>query len=210
MYTPRRAKRTARTKIQELMAALTAQAMPSTTSPRIHATTPSTTLSATQTPKNTAACCTGVTAGRMPTSGAESSSASVLARYSRCPSSRPRRAAARGRPRGRGASLSHRGTSSGAARRSVGVGATPTWEVRRSARWRVGIVAVAAPLGDGPVPITSAPASHRPFGFVLSAGRDDRGVYLALVAYGERHPRPGTRSVYERAHKRLHGRYPDQ
>ena len=27
---------------------------------------------------------------------------------------------------------------------------------------------------------------------------------------GERHPRRGTRSVYERAHKRLHGRYPDQ
>ncbi len=60
------------------------------------------------------------------------------------------------------------------------------------------------------VPISSAPASQRPFGFVFSGGRDDRGTYLALVAFGERHPRPGTRSVYERAHKRLHGRYPDQ
>lgn len=60
------------------------------------------------------------------------------------------------------------------------------------------------------VPMTRARASQQPFGFVLSAGRDDRGLYLALVAYGERHPRPGTRSVYERAHKRLHGRYPDQ
>jgi len=60
------------------------------------------------------------------------------------------------------------------------------------------------------VPITEAPASDRPFGFVLSPGRDASGPYLALVAYGERHPAPGTRSVYERAHKRLHGRYPDQ
>jgi len=33
---------------------------------------------------------------------------------------------------------------------------------------------------------------------------------LALVAFGDRHPAPGTRSVYERAHKRLHGRYQDQ
>lgn len=60
------------------------------------------------------------------------------------------------------------------------------------------------------VPISAAAPSQRPFGFVFSAGRDDAGVYLALVAFGERHPRPGTRSVYERAHKRLHGRYPDQ
>jgi hypothetical protein len=60
------------------------------------------------------------------------------------------------------------------------------------------------------VPISRAPASQRPFGFVFSPGRDDHGAYLAFVAFGERHPRPGTRSVYERAHKRLHGRYPDQ
>jgi hypothetical protein len=60
------------------------------------------------------------------------------------------------------------------------------------------------------VPITDAPPSQRPFGFVLSPGRDQQGVYLALVAFGERHPRRGTRSVYERAHKRLHGRYQDQ
>jgi hypothetical protein len=31
-----------------------------------------------------------------------------------------------------------------------------------------------------------------------------------FVAFGERHPQPGTRSVYERAHKQLHGRYPDE
>jgi hypothetical protein len=60
------------------------------------------------------------------------------------------------------------------------------------------------------VPISTAPASQRPLGFVFSPGRDDRGTYLAFVSFGERHPRPGTRSVYERAHKRLHGRHPDQ
>ncbi len=60
------------------------------------------------------------------------------------------------------------------------------------------------------VPIAHAPPSQRPFGFVLSPGESDRGPYLALVAFGERHPRAGVRSVYERAHKRLHGRYPDQ
>jgi len=31
-----------------------------------------------------------------------------------------------------------------------------------------------------------------------------------MLAFGERHPEPGSRSVYERAHKRLHGRYPDE
>jgi hypothetical protein len=60
------------------------------------------------------------------------------------------------------------------------------------------------------VPISNAAASQWPFGFVFSPGRDDQGIYLAFVAFGERHPRLGTRSVYERAHKRLHGRYPDQ
>ena len=60
------------------------------------------------------------------------------------------------------------------------------------------------------VPISADPASQRPFGFVFSPGRDHRGVYLTFVSFGERHPRPGTRSVYERAHKRLNGRYPDQ
>jgi hypothetical protein len=59
------------------------------------------------------------------------------------------------------------------------------------------------------VPIRAAPPSERPYGFVLSPHADD-GVYLAIVAFGERHPPKGTRSVYERAHKRLHGHYPDQ
>lgn len=61
------------------------------------------------------------------------------------------------------------------------------------------------------VPIGDRPASERPFGFVLSAEKDQRGTYLELVAFGERHPDlAATRSVYERAHKRLHGRYPEQ
>jgi hypothetical protein len=57
------------------------------------------------------------------------------------------------------------------------------------------------------VPIREGAPSERPFGMVFSP---ELGPTLVLVAYGERHPRPGTRSVYERAHKRLHGRYPDQ
>jgi len=60
------------------------------------------------------------------------------------------------------------------------------------------------------VPIGDAPASARPSAFVFSPARRGEEVYLRLVAFGERHPPAGTRSVYERAHKRLHGRYPDQ
>ncbi len=60
------------------------------------------------------------------------------------------------------------------------------------------------------VPISAEPASQRPYGFVFSVGADDGGQYLALIAFGERHPPSGTRAVYERAHKRVHGLYPDQ
>lgn len=60
------------------------------------------------------------------------------------------------------------------------------------------------------VPITEGPPSERPFGFVFAPARDGRGLFLTLVAYGERHPPAGTRSVYERAHRRLHGRYQDE
>jgi hypothetical protein len=60
------------------------------------------------------------------------------------------------------------------------------------------------------VPVNAEGASARPFGFVFAPARGEDGPHLELVAYGERHPRKGTRSVYERAHKRLHGRYPDQ
>lgn len=54
------------------------------------------------------------------------------------------------------------------------------------------------------------PPSERPFGFVFRPGRGNGRLILDLLAFGERHPQPGSRSVYERAHKRLHGRYPDQ
>ncbi len=60
------------------------------------------------------------------------------------------------------------------------------------------------------MPIRDAPPSQRPFAFVFAPVGVGADPYLRLVAVGERHPRPGTRSVYQRAHKRLHGRYPDQ
>jgi hypothetical protein len=60
------------------------------------------------------------------------------------------------------------------------------------------------------VPLREGPASRRPFGFVFRPGREQGRLGLGMLAFGERHPRPGTRSVYERAHKRFHGRYPDQ
>jgi hypothetical protein len=45
---------------------------------------------------------------------------------------------------------------------------------------------------------------------VFRPARDKEQLVVVLLAFGERHPSPGTRSVYERAHKRVHGRYPDQ
>jgi hypothetical protein len=60
------------------------------------------------------------------------------------------------------------------------------------------------------VPVDVEP-SLAPYGFVFVIQAETLGgrVLLRLVAYGERHPSSG-RSVYERAHRRLHGRYPDQ
>ncbi|MEV4419980.1 hypothetical protein AB0L40_08390 [Patulibacter sp. NPDC049589] len=66
-----------------------------------------------------------------------------------------------------------------------------------------GLVKAYVPLGD-------RPPSERPFGFVFVPGRSQDRLVLTFVAFGERHPRRGTRSVYQRAHKRLHGRYPDE
>ncbi len=61
------------------------------------------------------------------------------------------------------------------------------------------------------VPLGDRPPSERPYGFVFDLAEGPGGdVTLRLLAFGERHPTPGTRTVYERAHKRLHGRYPDQ
>ncbi|HVY77882.1 MAG TPA: hypothetical protein VG898_05190 [Solirubrobacterales bacterium] len=58
------------------------------------------------------------------------------------------------------------------------------------------------PLGRG--------ASEAPFGFVFQLAQDpDGSLVWNFLAFGERHPsNPATRTVYERAHKRLHGRYP--
>lgn len=60
------------------------------------------------------------------------------------------------------------------------------------------------------VPI-AAGVSEAPYGFVFAmrADRKTGRVALRLIAFGERHRSEG-RSVYERAHRRLHGRYPDQ
>jgi hypothetical protein len=64
------------------------------------------------------------------------------------------------------------------------------------------------------VPLDAGGASAAPFGFVFRLTRAaDGGLAWTMIAFGERHPapkgdQPGTRSVYERAHKRLHDRYP--
>lgn len=60
------------------------------------------------------------------------------------------------------------------------------------------------------VPLDAEGASAAPFGFVFRLSQNsDGGLSWNLIAFGERHPtNPSTRSVYERAHKRLHGRYP--
>jgi hypothetical protein len=53
-------------------------------------------------------------------------------------------------------------------------------------------------------------ASDAPYGFVFQLAQDaDGSLVWNFLAFGERHPdNPATRTVYERAHKRLHGRYP--
>lgn len=56
---------------------------------------------------------------------------------------------------------------------------------------------------------TQGPPSERPFGFVLQLVRDGDGeLCWTFLAFGPRHPRPGIRSVYERAHRQLHGSFP--
>jgi hypothetical protein len=60
------------------------------------------------------------------------------------------------------------------------------------------------------VPLGRRGASEAPFGFVFQLAQDSDGGFLwNFLAFGSRHPdNPATRTVYERAHKRLHGRYP--
>lgn len=61
------------------------------------------------------------------------------------------------------------------------------------------------------VPLGRGGASEAPFGFVFQLAQDpDGSLVWNFLAFGERHPdNPATRTVYERAHKRLHGHYPD-
>ena len=58
------------------------------------------------------------------------------------------------------------------------------------------------------VPLDAEP-SRVPYAFVFAFRTEPTSgrVVLPLLVYGERHPTVG-RSVYERAHRRLHGRYP--
>jgi hypothetical protein len=60
------------------------------------------------------------------------------------------------------------------------------------------------------VPLGKQGATDAPFGFVFQLAQDPNGSLVwNFIAFGERHPdNPATRTVYERAHKRLHGRYP--
>lgn len=61
------------------------------------------------------------------------------------------------------------------------------------------------------LPAGEAPPSRRPFAFVLQLARDGAGdLVLVFIAFGPRHPGPGVRNVYERAHRQLHGKFPDQ
>lgn len=60
------------------------------------------------------------------------------------------------------------------------------------------------------VPLGRAGAAEAPYGFVFQLiQKADDSLAWNLIAFGERHPaNRRTRNVYERAHKRLHGRYP--
>lgn len=60
------------------------------------------------------------------------------------------------------------------------------------------------------VPLGRQAASEAPYGFVFQLAQTSDGSFIwNFLAFGERHPdNPSTRTVYERAHKRLHGRYP--
>lgn len=62
------------------------------------------------------------------------------------------------------------------------------------------------------VPLDALGASTAPYGFVFRLAKtDDNELVWNFIAFGERHPdNPSTRSVYERAHRRIHGRYPEQ
>jgi len=59
------------------------------------------------------------------------------------------------------------------------------------------------------LPPSDAPASERPLAFVFQLSREpDGGPIGVFVAFGLRHRGAGVRSIYERAHRQLHGRFP--
>jgi hypothetical protein len=59
------------------------------------------------------------------------------------------------------------------------------------------------------VPVDREGPSAAPYGFVFQLAKSRQALFWNFVAFGERHPdNRNTRNVYERAHKRLHGRYP--
>lgn len=60
------------------------------------------------------------------------------------------------------------------------------------------------------VPLGASGASDAPYGFVFRlVQKPDKSIACQLLAFGVRHPdKPQTRSVYARAHKRLHGHFP--
>lgn len=60
------------------------------------------------------------------------------------------------------------------------------------------------------LPLDAEGASAAPYGFVFQLVKTaDNKLIWNFIAFGERHPdNPNTRTVYERAHKRLHGHYP--
>lgn len=59
------------------------------------------------------------------------------------------------------------------------------------------------------IPLNQEGASAAPYGFVFQLVKTPEGLFWNFIAFGERHAsNPSTRTVYERAHKRLHGRYP--
>lgn len=60
------------------------------------------------------------------------------------------------------------------------------------------------------IPLGNKGPSEAPYGFVFQLiQKPDDSLAWNLIAFGERHPaNERTSNVYERAHKRLHGRYP--
>ncbi len=56
------------------------------------------------------------------------------------------------------------------------------------------------------VPLGRQAAFEAPYGLVFQLAQTSDGSFIwTFLAFGERHPdNPSTRTVYERAHKRLH------